>query len=154
MNQAARFGLGVTGAFCLCGILLAGGCGGKGVVKGKVLYQGKPVRGGSVSFVLERGGTMFSPIEEDGSYTIPGVPPGTAKITVETDSVRPSVMQRDASGGPPEFMKKYIQEKEPQALEQRSKRYVRIPPQYSDPDKSNLSYVVNSGQQEHDIDLK
>ncbi len=154
MNQSAQFGRVVAAACGLCGILLAAGCGSKGVVSGKVLYQGKPVRGGSVSFILEGGGTMFSPIEEDGSYTIPNVPPGTVKITVETESFRPTVMQRDASGGAPEFMKKYIQEKEPQLLEQRAKRYVKIPPQYSDPDKSNLTYVVKSGKQEHDIDLK
>jgi hypothetical protein len=36
----------------------------------------------------------------------------------------------------------------------RAKRYVRIPPQYSDFRKSNLTYVVKSGRQEHDIDLK
>jgi hypothetical protein len=144
----------MAGAFGLCGILLAAGCGGKGVVSGKVLYQGKPVRGGSVSFLLEQGGVMSSPIEDDGSYTIPSVPPGNVKITVETESFRPSIMQRDASGGAPAFMKKYIQEKDPQLAEQRAKRYVRIPPQYSDPDKSNLTYEVKSGKQEHDIDLK
>ena len=97
---------------------------------------------------------MSSPIEEEGSYTIQKVPPGSVKITVETDSIRPSVMQGDASGGAPEFMKKYIQEKEPQVVEQRTKRYVKIPQQYSDPDKSNLTYMVKSGKQEHDIDWK
>jgi allophanate hydrolase subunit 1 len=133
--------------------MLAAGCGGKGVVSGKVLYQNKPVRGGNVSFLLESGGVMSSAIEEDGSYTIANVPPGNVKITVETDSFRPSVQQRDA-GGAPAFMKKYIREKDPQAAEERAKRYVKIPPQYSDPDKSNLTYAVKSGKQDHDIDLK
>jgi hypothetical protein len=173
MNQAARFGRVVAGGLCLCGILLAAGCGGgKGVVSGKVFYQGQPVRGGNVSFVSEGGGAMSSPIEEDGSYTIRNVPPGTVTITVETDSFR----QGGPGGGPPpellKNMKKPMPEKDAQAehpgneaalrekdriarvTADRAKRYVQIPPQYSDFRKSNLTYVVKSGQQEHDIDLK
>lgn len=42
----------------------------------------------------------------------------------------------------------------PLADPERAKRYVPIPPQYGDPDKTKLSYEVKSGKQEHDIDLK
>lgn len=153
MIQAARFGRFVAGGLCLCGLLLTAGCGGgKGVVSGKVHYQGKPVRGGNVSFVPEAGGVMSSPIEEDGSYTIRNVPPGTVKITVETDSFRPLAVPQVPGGASAKLMKKMM---EPQSADpQRAKRYVRIPAQYSDPTKSNLTYVVKSGKQEHDIDLK
>jgi hypothetical protein len=52
-------------------------------------------------------------------------------------------------------MKKYMQEKNPELADpQRAKRYVAIPAQYGDPSKSNLTYEVKSGKQEHDIDLK
>ena len=98
---------------------------------------------------------MSSPLEEDGSYTIRNVPPGTVKITVETDSFRPLSMQGGPGGGPPDPMMKQMQEKIPEMADpQRAKRYVRIPPQYSDPAKSDLTYAVKSGKQEHDIDLK
>lgn len=153
MHQTARFGRVVAVCLYLCGILAAAGCSsGKGVVSGKVLYQAKPVRGGTVAFVPAGGGVMSSPIEEDGSYTIRDVPPGKAKITVETDSFRPIAVPGGPRGGSPEFMKKMM---EPQTADpQRAKRYVRIPAQYSDPDKSKLTCVVKSGKQEHDIELK
>jgi len=163
MNHAARFGRVAVGCLCLCGILTAAGCGGKGVVSGKVLYQGQPLRGGSVAFVPEGGGVMSSPIEEDGSYTIRNVPAGTVKITVETDSIRPASAMKGGPGGaaPPEMMKntssdpakKFASEQEA-LMADRAKRYVRIPPQYGDASKSNLTYVVKSGKQEHNIELK
>jgi hypothetical protein len=153
MRQAARSGRVVIGGLCLCVVLLTAGCGGKGTVTGKVLYKGQPVRGGSISFVPEGGGgVMSSPIEEDGGYTIRNVPQGPVKITVETDSFRTSAFQ---GGGAPDFLKKYMQKKEPELSDpNRAKRYVPIPPQYSDPSKSDLTYVVKSGKQEHDIELK
>jgi hypothetical protein len=157
MRQTARSWRVLIGGLCLCGTLLAAGCGGgKGSVTGKVLYKGQPVRGGNVSFVPEGGGgVMSSPIEEDGGYTIRNVPAGTVKITVETESFRPSTMQGGPEGGAPEFMKKYVQKKNPELADpQRAKRYVPIPAQYSDVSQSNLTFVVKRGNQEHDIDLK
>lgn len=158
MTRAARFRRVLAAAFCLCGILLAEGCGGgKGVVSGKVLYKGKPVLGGSVSFIPQAGGAMSSPIEEDGSYTIRNIPTGTAKITVETESFRPPLVNVPAGGGgvSPDFMKKNLEKMNPQMADpQRAKRYVKIPAEYSNPDTSTLTYAVKSGKQEHDIDLK
>jgi hypothetical protein len=162
MSQATRFGRIVVVGLCLCGMLLAAGCSSQGVVSGKVLYQGKPVPGGNVSFLLDGArGVMSSPIAEDGSYTIQNVPPGTVKITVETTSVRPPE-QGSPAGMSPALAKQYAEftkknrEKAPQPADpqQAAKRYVPIPVQYSDPDKSNLTYVVKNGKQEHDIDLK
>ncbi len=138
---------------CVCVILLTAGCGSKGAVSGKVLYQGKPVSAGTVSFVLEGGGVLSSPIREDGTYTIQNVPPGEVKITVETTSARPPSVQERPGQKAPEFMMKYVKEKDSK-LAERAKRYVPIPEQYSDPAKSNLTYVVKSGKQEHDIDMK
>jgi hypothetical protein len=155
MTYAARLRRVLAAAFCLCGILLAVGCSGKGVVSGKVQYKGKPVLGGSVSLIPATGGAMSSPIEEDGSYTIRDVPPGTAKITVETESFRPPVPPRGVPGVSSEYMKKSLEQMNPGMNDpQRAKRYVQIPAEYSDPDKSNLTCTVKGGKQEHNIDLK
>jgi hypothetical protein len=159
MTQAVRLGRVLAAGFCLCGILLAEGCGsGKGIVSGKVLYQGKPVPGGTVSFNSDKGGVFFSPIEEDGSYTIRGIPTGPAKIAVETESFRPPLsapLQRGGGSVSPEFLKQNLEKMNPQMADpQRAKRYVPIPQQYRDPDKSNLTYEVKSGKQQHDLDLK
>jgi hypothetical protein len=151
MIQAARLWRGLVGGLCLFGALLAAGCGGgKGTVTGKVFYKGEPVRGGNVSFVPEGGGAVNSAIEEDGSYTVRNVPPGTVKITVENNSFRPAAMQEG-----PAFMQKYMKEKKPEMADpDRAKRYVPIPPKYGDASQSDLTYVVKSGKQEHDIELK
>lgn len=157
MTQVVRFGRVGAGGLCLCAILLAAGCGGgKGSVSGKVFYQGKPLGGGTVSFVPEGGGVMSSPIEEDGSYAIRNVPPGTVKITVETESFRPPALTGvGPGGGPSGSMMKYMREKNPQMADpQRAKKYVPIPAEYGDPSKTNLTYAVKSGKQEHPIELK
>jgi hypothetical protein len=153
MAQAARFGRVVAAGFCLCGLLLVEGCGGgKGTVSGKVTYQGKPVRGGTVSFIPEAGSPAMSPIEEDGSYTVRNVLPGKVKITVNTESFRP---QKAPPGVPPKFAKEMMEKMNPDFADpERAKRYVPIPAQYRDLDKTSLSYEVKSGAQEYNIDLK
>jgi hypothetical protein len=107
----------------------------------------------------------MSPIEEDGSYTIRNIAAGKVKITVETDSARPPLDKADkAAKGPKgprggrvsqDFLKQNLEKMNPQMADpERAKRYVQIPPNYREPDKTNLSYEVKGGKQEHDIDLK
>jgi len=65
-------------------VLLAVGCGSRtGDVSGKVLYKGKPLSGGSVTFFHSKGASS-SRIDNDGSYTVFKVPVGEAKITVQS----------------------------------------------------------------------
>ncbi|HTU18415.1 MAG TPA: hypothetical protein VMG10_10180, partial [Gemmataceae bacterium] len=42
----------------------------------------------------------------------------------------------------------------PPDFEERAKRYVPIPSQYADPDKSGLTYTVKPGKQPYDIKLQ
>jgi len=110
--------------------------------------------------------------EQDGSYTVRGVPLGAVEITVETDSVRlrSAVQGGSKQGGsksqPPKMMqdkmKQFGEAEEAKVIQNRlaaeeaekERRYVQIPPQYSDPARTDLRYVVTSGKQQHDIDLK
>jgi len=166
MAHAVRFGRVLAAEFCLCGLLLVEGCGsGKGTVSGKVSYQGKPVPAGTVSFIPETGSPVISPIAEDGTYTIRNIAAGKVKITVETDSARPALDKtgraatRHKGGGgggvSQEFMKQNLEKMNPKMADpERAKRYVQIPPNYREPDKTNLTFEVKSGKQEHDIDLK
>jgi hypothetical protein len=155
MIQAARWGRVLAAAFCLCGILLVQGCsGGMGTVSGKVTFLGKPVRGGTVSFIPEAGSVVIAQIEEDGSYTVRNVTPGKAKITVDTSSFRPQA-QKAPPGVSPQFAKEMMEKMNPDFADAgRAKRYVAIPPQYTDPDQTKLSYEVKSGKQQHDIDMQ
>src|SRR5207302_261273 len=64
----------------LVGPLGAAGCmgggGGTGTVSGKVYYNGKELKGGTVTFVPADEASKFCRIGEDGSYTIQDVPTG------------------------------------------------------------------------------
>src|SRR5437660_444840 len=69
---------------------LMAGCSSPGTITGKVKYQGRPLTGGTVLFASTQGrGSQTARIGEDGSYTIEKMPPGPAKIAVETASAQP-----------------------------------------------------------------
>jgi hypothetical protein len=130
-------------------LLLAGllalavcGCGKKtGTISGVVTYQGKPLPGGYVNFnVLGPDGKVQVSksvgIEDNGSYTIAGVPTGEAKITVQGPAGE--ITQAKTAGGMP-F---------------RDKPAVVIPDRYGLVDQTDLKYTVIVGPQTHDIPLK
>lgn len=129
------------------------GCGGssKGTVSGKVLYKGQPLKGGNVAILSKAGGgNLTSSIQEDGSYSISKVPRGPAVITVETRSIRP--VPQKALPGP--YARASKDTLPPGLVVGDAARYVPIPEQYADPEKSGLSLDVKGGPQPHDIDLK
>jgi hypothetical protein len=136
-------------SFAGCALLLGVaimGCGAKGgQVSGKVTFQGKPLTSGTVLFHCADGSVAHALLASDGSYAIPNVPPGEAKITVKSHGPVPLGMIRGASkapGGkpPPKEL--------PAAL-----KFVPIPAAYGDPAQSGLALVVQGGSQRHDIAL-
>jgi hypothetical protein len=141
-------------------LLGAAGCASKGTVTGKIKYQGKPLGGGVVVFSVPDKGSVRAEIGEDGSYRVDKVPRGTATITVETRSLAPTPQQsRLRPGQGPNF--KPPLDKMPNDVDksfyehaQKQSTYVAIPDTYNDPDKSGLSYDVEPGSHNFDIDLK
>ncbi len=125
-------------------LVLASGCGsGKtGTVSGKVLLDGKPVPGGYINFFPsgENSTAKTSPIGEDGSYSVKGVPVGTAKITVQ--GVAGSVQIPNSNL--PKGMEMPVSDR----------KAVFVPPKYSTTEQSGLSYEVKSGSQDHNVELK
>jgi hypothetical protein len=125
----------VLGALLL--LLLAGGCGSKtGTVWGKVTYKGEAVPGGFVNFIPQTGsdqGTVFATtIDAGGNYKITGVPLGPAKILIQHPGGPPS---KPARGDKPAPRKQY-------------------PTRYATQEKSDLTFTVAGGSQEHDFELK
>lgn len=127
-------------------------------VSGKVLFQGKPLPGGRLSFVAVNGGfTANGVINEDGTYKI-NAPIGEVKIGVDNTMLRPGGGGGMAKGGkktagPPQKMS---HPKPPGAelKEQTVKgKWVHIPGSYADPATSGLTYTVTKGSQTHDIEL-
>jgi hypothetical protein len=138
---------GVVLPIVLLTLPLATGCGGqaKGTVSGTVTYQGKPLPSGFVTFVVENGSPLHSDIHSDGSYRMDDVPVGPVKIGVQPksggDKLQSSPMPRNRQ----DFAKVKAAVTESDTP---------IPPKYSDPTKSGLTYTVTKGSQQHDIELK
>jgi hypothetical protein len=142
--------------------LVALGCGGgsgsfpTAEVNGKVTYNGKPVTGGSMAFFLASDASKGKAvaINDDGTYSATGVPVGEIKVTVETDSMKPSpapppqvakVLPKDLPEGSP-----YAKPKEPKL----PANYVPIPAKYNNPNETPLKYTINKGTQTIPIELK
>jgi len=126
---------------------LAAGCAKpKGSISGKVTYQGKPLTTGFVTFTPEKGPAVTSPIDGEGNYRVEKVPVGAAKISVTA-----------VSGTNTESLRKVSNPKDPKEMMKALKPEstgLKIPLTYNDPDQSGLTYTVQQGPQEHDIQLK
>jgi len=125
-----------------------------GSISGKVTFKGQPLKGGHVTFVHSKGATV-SEIKEDGSYSVAGVPSGTAKIAVETESLNPAKMARIPRNTPPKGANSpNATANAPPDPKEMAKHFVAIPERYSDADKSGLTYEVKGGSQDYTIPLQ
>jgi hypothetical protein len=124
------------------GALLAfAGCGGTydSSVSGKVTLDGKAVPRGTVSFQSKSGGpAAYAIIEENGSYTLQtgresGLPAGEYYVTVTANEA--PAMTQTASGGPPPPGKPIT------------------PARYQSRETSGLSFVVEPGRNEINLEL-
>jgi hypothetical protein len=138
------------GSALLCVLLLlpwASGCGdkAKGVVSGKVTYQGKPLANGTVTFVPEEGAPQHAEIKSDGTYRMTHAPMGLVKIGVESRASQESSAPKKMPRNPEDYGK----------LEKAmTGKDSLIPEKYADPNQSGLTFTVKKGQQKHDIDLE
>jgi hypothetical protein len=137
-------------------VILSFGCGKDphtteyGEVSGKVIFQGKPLPGGDVSFIAVKGAFASSgPIEEDGSYKIKA-PLGEVQIGVNNRKLAP----RDPTRGPPKERLRATPRGMIKVDDQPKKgRYVPLPAAVADPATSGLRYTVKPGSQTYDIEL-
>jgi hypothetical protein len=135
-RHARVFGLFIACCFAFVSV----GCGGgkKATVSGKINYRGKPLPTGTVTFFGATNQIVGSGAISDGTYKLANVPVGPVKISVTTPPVRMvdprHPAPKDMPGSP-------------------SGPSVPIPPKYSNPEQSQLSYEVKSGTQEYPIDL-
>jgi hypothetical protein len=139
---------------------LIAGCGGTNPhsvdhaeVTGKVVFQGKPVTGGQVTFVTVKGGFAASGhIEENGNYKV-DAPIGEVIITVNNTMLQSRQGgAKKGGGGPPKDIphpKQSVAEEPPI-----KGQWMQIPSQYAESTTSDLRYTVTSGAQTHDIELK
>ncbi len=81
------------------GLALVSGCSkAVGSVTGKVTYNGKPLKSGTISFYTsDKSYNRGAAIMEDGTYNLPDIFAGEYNVAVETESARPKNMA--AMGG-------------------------------------------------------
>lgn len=155
--------------------ILTSGCGDSvGTVSGTVTYQGKPLTGGSITFLPKEGLAVNGTIDKDGTYSVAKVPAGEVKISIDTFASRTGA-NRPAGGGPPvaggppggggppkdrggppkDVLPKDVDPKsfDPAAIEREREKHVKIPEKYLDPNKSGLTFTVVKGKNTHDIAL-
>jgi hypothetical protein len=130
-------------AFCRPGwlvmLLLAAGCApGKGSVTGTVTYQGKPLTTGTIIFFDAAKGAPSTAINPDGTYSLPKVAAGKAKIAI----MMPMDIPFKPLGAPPGAGKTPEPDKVPV-----------LPPKYADPEQSGLVCEVKAGSNTHDVKL-
>jgi hypothetical protein len=114
-----------------------------GRVSGKVLYKGKPLPSGAVTFLGPEGRAANAEII-DGYYAIARPPHGECKITVLTaPDVAPGALPAFAPADAPAD----------KIIKPRGK-YVPIPERYARPETSGLVFAVTDTAQTHNIELK
>jgi hypothetical protein len=130
---------------------------GKSKVSGRVLFDGKPLPGGLVTFLPKEGTPVAAELDQNGNYAVL-LPAGTAQITVDNEALAPRP-PRDLPTLPPavqQAIDKAKKERPVDAAESAppaADRYVKIPSKYYDFKTSGLSITVTGSEQKLDIEL-
>lgn len=150
MTRSVSRACGPTVLLALC----AAGCGSGPRfcdVKGKVLYDGKPLPGGTVQITDEADTQMvFGDLTIDGDFSIPNAPAGPVRVVVRTESVKTLLDEKTA---------KMLQRKGVAAVavdpKVKGNKYVPIPARYGDRDQTELKFDLKPDRlNELTIELK
>ena len=128
------------GLFVGAAVLMVGCAGNTGVLTGRVTFQDKQLQQGTVLVASSRGSVHSGVIQSDGTYTIPGIPVGAAKIAVNCPD--------------PREVKVIPRKKEEKVPAADISKWVAIPEKYADPEKSGLLIDIKPGTNTLQIDLK
>ncbi len=164
--------------FVLIFLLFAAGCGGpgQGKVSGQVLYNGKPLPGGTIMFhpVNSKYNSATAIIDQNGNYEVT-VTAGEVRICVDNRALKAPADDegivptgggvatggfkgppKGAALGPPkDALSKATQGKEiPKGQSQPLVgKYVAVPQKYYSPETSGLTFTVKGGSQSHNVEL-
>ncbi len=132
--------------------LVISGCGQpRGNVSGEVKFKGEPLPTGRITFLCKEGKhEVFSGLIDKGKFEILNIPAGPSVVTVAT--YKPGLKV----AAPPGFGKMHPpadSDAPPPPPPPPDGKFVEIPRKYSQPDQSPLTYIVQSGDQVHHIDL-
>jgi hypothetical protein len=137
MLRLYRLSAGLTTAAALAALA---GCGGGGPrfcdVKGKVVYNGKPLPGGLVQITDEADTqSAIADLNIDGEFTASRAPAGPVRVVVRTEEVKSMLDEKTAA---------MIRSKGGAAVtadpKVKGNKYVPIPSKYWDRDTTDLKY--------------
>ena len=137
--------------FAFLVIVITGTCGcskSRGTVTGKVTYEGKPVVFGSVILVGDNDEPVVGIIQQDGTYTAQGVPYGTVKVGVKSPQPPDRELLKEKLGD------RFKDKKPPERPSIDASKWVEIPAEYGDHEKSKLTAAINQKDVTFDIPLK
>ena len=136
-----------------CLVLTAAGCGSNNLeLTGTVTYNNGSLPYGTVTLYCNDGHIVSGLIEEDGSFRIPNVPRGPARVTVVTHPPIPrgfQLPQQLPKSKDAPVLSNYGSQTNALAL----KKYVPIPDRYSSPDQSGLAVEVTRTNRNVDLEL-
>ena len=134
-------------------VLVSGGCGAsKGDLAGTVKSKGALLKKGQVMAQSASGLVVAGDIAEDGTYTIKGIPTGTAKIAVSVQSDEAVEYFKKMSAGSRGGQKDGKGTGTASLKENPNASVIDL--KYSDFALSELSTAISSGKNTFDIDLK
>ncbi|MFO0843004.1 MAG: hypothetical protein U0797_11515 [Gemmataceae bacterium] len=137
--------------------LLAGCAKPTGSVSGKVTHKGKELPSGTVTYFTPDNQVVAAQIGSDGTYSIPKLTAGKAKISVKTPQ---KINQPPSAADSSKMMAKMDPSKmkgtdtsagASASAPKAPTPGVPIPSKYGDPETSNLTFDVKAGANNHDI---
>jgi hypothetical protein len=145
-------------------VLAAAGCGaGEGRVSGRVLYNGRPLPGGRVTFrpADPRQNSVSAALDEGGNYTAV-LPAGPVQVSVDNRELEPHASLAGlAPANLAPDVRKVLGNPAPgkpshpgDGSDNHAGNYVKIPDRYYDVESSGLDFTVTGGEQPHDIELR
>jgi hypothetical protein len=130
----------------------------KGKLSGTVIYQGKPVRIGTITFLNDAKEALASSSITNGEYAMTNVPVGPVKIIVSItqNPARPLRPPKAFEATMSDGAKKANLEARQIALREMGSRPPAspLPPKSIGTDEPDLTYTVQPGSQTHNIELK
>jgi hypothetical protein len=131
---------------------------GFGQIQGTITFKSQPLSGGTIHFFQDQEKVGSFMIRGDGTYAAE-IPLGTVKAAIETVTVK--YQDRAGREAVLKIMKENGFDVDPDQRNPKSPaftggdvKYVDIPEQYRDPEKSGLECKVVRGQQTCNFDLK
>jgi hypothetical protein len=155
-RAAAR--LAGLGCLSICLLVLTAGCTPRSVemaeVSGQVLFRGKPLPGGRVTFVSKSGQTFSGSgnIDEKGNYKVEA-PVGDVTVSVDNRMLGGAPVKRKGGSGEP-AKKPGLKRPGSEAAQTVKGRYVQIPTKYHSPETSGLQYSIHQGSNQIEIKLE